>query len=171
MSYWYFFIYNFIFFKFYIWSDFSINFDKLFHKKKWTKFNTAICWRCERKRRRRRRRECNWWRRAHQSSTPNFFSTETFHRNVEDAPNRRTHTVLPCVMHTVMYGDVQMMVQCGAVQGRNGRRKKHAAHRTPRWQGRRLSHRILCQVKNGSWDIVLHKITLIWCLQTDKIWY
>jgi hypothetical protein len=80
--------------------------------------------------------------------------------------------VLPCVTNIVVYGnDVR-------VRGRNGRRKKHAARthaarthaRTPT-APTTAAHRILCQVKNGSLDIVLHKITLIWCLQTDKIWY
>ena len=35
----------------------------------------------------------------------------------------------------------------------------------------RATQIILCHVKNGSWNIVLHKITQIWCRWTDKIWY
>jgi hypothetical protein len=37
------FIYNFKFFKFYIWSDFFIHFDNSFHKIKRRKFSAAIC--------------------------------------------------------------------------------------------------------------------------------
>ncbi len=88
---------------------------------------------------------------AHQSSRPNFFSTETFHQNAENAPN--AHGVAVRWWSLV---------------------KKHAACCTLNTAPTGLptaAHRILCQVKNGSWDIVLHKITLIWCLQTDKIWY
>ena len=121
ISYYYFFIYNFIFFKFYIWRDFSFNFDKSFHKKKLTKFNAAICWRRERKRRRWRRREWNW--RAARTFDGSA-RTETAHRTfsplkhfTETRKTRRTHTVLPCVTNIVVYGnDVR-------VRGRNGRRK------------------------------------------------
>jgi hypothetical protein len=34
------------------------------------------------------------------------------------------------MLPSVVVASAQMMVQCGAVRGRNGRRKKHAARRT-----------------------------------------
>ncbi len=87
---------------------------------------------------------------AHWNSRPNFFSTETFHQNVKDVLN--THGV---AMRNAYFCVWQRLAHV----------KKHAAPHAA------AAHRILCQVKKGSWDIVLHKITLIWCLQTDKIWY
>jgi hypothetical protein len=78
----------------------------------------------------------------HQSSKPNFFSTETFHRNAEDTPNA--------------HGVAVRNAYC-CVWRRSARVKKHAAPTALMT----AAHRILCQVKNGSWDIVLHKITLI----------
>ncbi len=52
---------------------------------------------------------------AHRSSRPNFFSTETFHRNVEDAPNA--------------HGVAMQNAYCCVWQQR-AHVKKHAAHRT-----------------------------------------
>ena len=99
---------------------------------------------------------------AHQSSRPNFFSTETFHRNGEDAPNAHGVAVRNeyfCVLMTTRTHEKTRR----AVPRRTLKAAPTAL--------RTAAHRILCQVKNGSLDIVLHKITLIWCLRTDKIWY
>jgi len=60
---------------------------------------------------------CNC-RLAHRNNRPNFFSTETYHQNVEDAPNAyrvAVRNAYCCVRRQ------------RAVRGRNGRRKKHAA--------------------------------------------
>ncbi len=87
---------------------------------------------------------------AHRNSRPNFFSTETFHRKVEDAPNTyrvAVRNAYCCVRRQ------------RSVRGQNDRCKKHAP-RSPT-APTTAAHRILCQVKKGSWDIVLHKITLI----------
>jgi hypothetical protein len=96
-----------------------------------------------------RNRKC---RLAHQSSRPNFFSTETFHRNAEDAPN--AHGVA-----------VRNAYFCVLMTTRTHEKTRRAVPRcTLKAAPTALmtaAHRILCQVKNGSLDIVLHKITLI----------
>jgi hypothetical protein len=76
---------------------------------------------------------------AHQNKRPNFFSTEMYHRNVEDAPN--AYRIAVCNTYCCVW------LQC-AVQGRNGRRKKHAA-RVPT-APTTAAHRILCQVKKAA---------------------
>ncbi len=82
---------------------------------------------------------------AHRNSRPNFFSTETFHQNVEDALN---------AYRVAMRNAYCCVRQQRSVRGQNDRRKKHAA-RAPT-APTAAAHRILCQVKKGSWDIVLH---------------
>ena len=89
---------------------------------------------------------------AHPNGRPNFFSTETFHRNMEDAPNAHgvaAHNAYFCVLTMTS----THKKTCRAVP-----------RRTPNAAPTALTtaaNRILCHVKNGSLDIVLHKITLI----------
>ncbi len=108
---------------------------------------------------------------AHRTFSPLKHFTET-------RQTRQMHTVLPCVTNIVVHGnDVHRwwfsVAQCeGETAGIKTRRVPHAACRAYRADDFCTYNIVLlCQVKNGSWDIVLHKITLIWCLQTDKIWY
>ncbi len=117
--------------------------------KKWTKFNAAICWRHEHKRHRRRRRECYWRRRTHRNSTPNFFSTETFHRNAEGAPNAHRvamRNAYCCVLQRL----AQMMVQCGTVRGRNTPRRQlmHTKY-FAKWK---MAARTLCCIRSLWFD-------------------
>ncbi len=81
---------------------------------------------------------------AHRSSRPNFSPLK---HCTETRKTCRTHTVLPCVMHIVVFGDgVFSVAQC---EGKNAG-VENTPHR-PRLpcQLRRLNatHRILCHVK------------------------
>ena len=79
-------------------------------------------------------------------------------RITETWKTHRTHTVQPCVTHIVVCGD---NVQCeGKTAGVKNTPHARTHARTPT-APTTAAHRILCQVKKGSWDIVLHKITLI----------
>ncbi len=65
---------------------------------------------------------------THRNSTANFFATETLHQNAKDVLN--AHRV--AVSNTyccVRQRHAPMMVQWGAMWGRNGRCKKQAARR------------------------------------------
>ena len=64
---------------------------------------------------------------AHPNSRQNFFSTETFHRNVKDVP--KAHRVAVRNTHCVRQQRAQMMVQCGEGETTGVKNKPHhAAH-------------------------------------------
>jgi hypothetical protein len=81
-----------------------------------------------------------------------FSSLKHFRRNAEAASN----------VHGVA---VRNAYFCVLTTTRTRKKTSRAVpRRTPNAAPTALTtaaHRILCQVKNGSWDIVLHKITLI----------
>ncbi len=103
----------------------------------------------------------------HQNDRPNFFSTETFHWNVDGIGN--VNQTLLCIKHCFFGKDAHRRRRW--VQETEGVENMHA-HWWRQPTAPTAPHTEYCAMwKNGSWNIVLNKITWIWCLRTDKIWY